>query len=205
MNGTKTWITGALLGALLFTPASPARQEGGGDAADMAAMMQRMQRFTQPGEQHEALERFLGSWDTQTRLFMGGQPTPPEKGTAEASWLMPGRWVQSRTSGTMMRMPIESFLLLGYDNVKRSYVASTVTSMDTAMNAAEGDMDPGGKALILYGTLDEYLSEPMEHDKMVKYLWRFPAEDELVLEVHDLAIGLEHTKVIEVRYTRRKS
>ena len=74
--------------------------------------------------------------------------------------------------------------------------------MDTIMIHQEGDMDPGGKALLMYGTLDEYLTG--EHDKMVKTVFRFLSEDEIVMEVHDLPIGEKNTKVFEIRYKRRK-
>jgi hypothetical protein len=49
--------------------------------------------------------------------------------------------------------------------------------MDTAMLHAEGDMVPDGKALILYGPLDEYLTG--EIAKMVKYVWRFASPDKM--------------------------
>jgi hypothetical protein len=64
------------------------------------------------------------------------------------------------------------------------------------MTHAEGDMDPSGNTLIAYGTLDEYLTG--EHDKMVKYVWRFQSPTRIVLEVHDLPIGENNTKVVEV-------
>jgi hypothetical protein len=174
--------------------------DSGKGAADMSAMMEKAKRFTQPGERHKALERFLGKWTTESRLFMGGQPTPPEKGSAEFSWLMAGRWLKAETKGSMMGMPMENFLILGYDNFKQSYVSTNVSSIDTAMTHAEGDMTQSGDALLSYGTLDEYLTG--EHDKMVKYAWRFPSKDKLVLEVHDLPIGEKNTKVLEVVYTR---
>ena len=63
-------------------------------------------------------------------------------------------------------------------------------------------MDPSGKAILSYGTLDEYLTG--EHDKMVKYVWRFLSADEMILEVHDLPIGEKGTQVIEIRFKRRK-
>jgi hypothetical protein len=63
-------------------------------------------------------------------------------------------------------------------------------------------MDPSGKALITYGTIDEYLTG--EHDKMVKYVWRFLSEDKIVLEVHDLPIGENNAKVVELTFTRQK-
>lgn len=192
---------GALaLGALAFLTLASARTAVQADpASEMAAMMEKMKQVTQPSAHHRELERFLGTWDTQTR-FMGA--SEGEAGRAEFTWLVPGRWVQSRWSGTMMRMPVEGFTLLGYDNFKQSFVTCDVHSVDTAMRTAEGDMTPDGKALVLYGTLDEYLTG--EHDKMVKYAWRFRSADEIVLEVHDLPIGEANTKVVEIAFTRRK-
>jgi hypothetical protein len=89
---------------------------------------------------------------------------------------------------------------MGYDNFKMSFVVTTVSSMDTAMNRSEGDLDPGGKALLLYGTLDEYLTG--EHDKMVKTVFRFNSADEIVMAIHDLPIGENNTKVVEIKYSR---
>jgi hypothetical protein len=40
-------------------------------------------------------------------------------------------------------------------------------------------MDPGENALLSHGTIDEYLTG--EHDKMVKYVWRYLSKDSMVL------------------------
>jgi hypothetical protein len=175
-------------------------QQAAPSQADMAAMMEKAKKFTQPGPEHKALEHLVGKWNTETRMFMAGKPTPAEKGTAQMSWLMPGRWVKGEWSGPMMGLPMQGFLVIGYDRFKQSYVMTTVTSMDTAMNRSEGDLDPFTKAILLYGTLDEYLTG--EHDKMVKSIWRFPSPDRIVFEVHDLPIGENNTKVVEVTFTR---
>ena len=68
------------------------------------------------------------------------------------------------------------------------------------MTSYEGDVDPKTSALLMYGTLDEYLTG--EHDKMVKTVTRFLSADKIVMEIHDLAIGEDNTKVLEVTYTR---
>lgn len=169
---------------------------------DMAEMMKKARVYIEPGPAHKVLERFLGSWDTEMRFTMPGLPSKPEKGTSTCSWLMPGRWVKCDATGTMMGKPLQTFVVLGYDNFKMSYRVMSVSSMDTAMFVSEGDMDPNGKVLITYGTLDEYLTG--EHDKMVRYVWRFHSDDRIVLEVHDLPIGETNTKVLEFVYTRRK-
>jgi hypothetical protein len=185
---------------LLGSVAAAAGQQSQPPAPDMAAMMAKAKRFTQPGDAHKVLERFLGRWAMETHVFGMGKQAPAEKGSAEFSWLMPGRWLKSDWSGSLMGMPHQGFMLMGYDNFKQSYVVTTVSSLDTAMTRLEGDLDQAGKTLIAYGTLDEYLTG--EHDKMVKYVWRFQSATRIVLEVHDLAIGETNTKVVEVVFSK---
>ncbi len=171
-------------------------------SADMAAMMAKAKRFTEPGPSHALLERFVGSWQTESSFVMGGKKAPPELGEAEVKWLMPGRWLQMDSKGKMMQRPFESHEIVGYDNFKQSFVCTVVNSFDTAMLRSEGDMTRDGKAMILYGTMDEYLTG--EHDKMVKYVYRFVGDDKIVSEVHDLGIGEGDSMVLEITMTRRK-
>ncbi|MEM7244967.1 MAG: DUF1579 family protein [Acidobacteriota bacterium] len=190
-------------GALALALAAHASEPASPDSSQaMAAMMAKMKKVTTPGPHHRFLERFVGTWNTETRITMGPKPGPAEKGIAETSWLMPGRWIQTKGTGRMMGRPLNTMTIMGYDNFKQSYVVTTVTDMDTAMNRSEGDIDPGGEVLLVYGTLDEYITG--EHDKMVKTVYRFLSEDEFVMEIHDLPIGEKNTKVVEVRHVRRK-
>lgn len=172
------------------------------DMADMATMFAQARKFTEPGEHHKVLEKFVGKWKSASTMHMGGQSGPPEEGASQTKWLMDGRWLQSEWNSTMMGMPFNGFMIMGYDNFKMSYVCTMISSADTAMLRAEGDMDPDGNTLLMYGTLDEYLTG--EHDKMVKYVWRFESDDKIVMEIHDLPIGEKNTKVIEIVSTRVK-
>lgn len=178
-----------------------------GSQVSMQEMMQRARRYIQPGEQHEWLERFLGEWETETRLRLPGQELEPDRGTSRGTWLIEGRWLKLEGRGTLMGQPFETFHILGYDNFKQSFVVAGVSSADTAMLTSEGDIDPRTGSLITYGTLDEYLTG--EHDKMVKYAWRFPDDDTpnndtIVLEVHDLPIGETDTEVIHMTFRRKQ-
>lgn len=171
-------------------------------AADMAAAMAKAKQFTEVGAMHAKLERFVGKWTTESRFFMGGEATPPEKGTCEFRWKIGKRWLESEASSTFMGQPLQMASWLGYDAFKMSYVMTSIQGMDNAMTRAEGDLTQDGKSLVMYGTLDEYLTG--EHDKMVKYAWRFTSDDEMTLEIHDLPIGETNTKVLEFKYTRVK-
>ncbi|HEX4954680.1 MAG TPA: DUF1579 family protein [Thermoanaerobaculia bacterium] len=171
------------------------------EQVDMVQMMERMKQFTATGPEHVWLQRFLGEWQTETRIGMHGPQRPPDKGTSRGRWLIDGRWLVLESEGTMMGMPVKSCFVLGYDRFKMSFVTSFVSSVDTAMTHSEGDIDPKTGALLTYGTLDEYLTG--EHDKMVKYVWRFPDENTMILEIHDLPIGETDAKVVEVTYRRK--
>jgi len=190
----------APLASLLLVPARS--QEKSAGQPDMAAMMAAAAKYTKPGENHALLQRFLGDWDTETSFVMGGKRGPPEKGSSHGSWIMDGRWLRMEGTGKLMQRDLQSFWVMGYDNFKQSYVVTTITSMDTAMLHSEGDVDPRTGALILYGTLDEYLTG--ENDKMVKYVFRFPDADTIVSEVHDLPIGESGTQVVEIVFKRHK-
>ena len=192
---TACFVTGLLCAALIPDPPQDGTKE-------IKEMMDKARRWTQPGDNHKSLERFGGKWTTETRFYMGAEPTPPEKGTAEFRWRVAGRWLDLDWSGSMMGMNGGGVMLLGYDNFKMSYVSTWISSFDTAMTHGEGDMTPDGKSLVMYGTLDEYLTG--EHDKMVKYAWRFVSAEEMRLEVHDLPIGEVNAKVVEITYKRTR-
>lgn len=189
-------LSAAAVLSLSFAPVQSDPQK------EMAEMMKKAAPYMQLGERHKVLEKLVGKWNTETTMFMGGKSMSGGTGTAEFSWLMPGRWLQGRNKGSMMGQPLEIFTLVGYDNFKMSYVTTVVSSIDTAMVRYEGDMTPDGKSLVSYGTLDEYLTG--EHDKMVKAAWRFLDAETMMLEVHDLPIGEVDAKVFEIKYTRAK-
>jgi hypothetical protein len=200
MRPVRTPAVALLVASLSLAPSALAQQNP--EKVDMAAMMAKAKKYTQPGEEHKLLHRFLGSWDTEVRMTMPGTSNAPEKGTATCRWLMEGRWLQCDGSGTMMGMAMKTTFILGYNIFKMSYVSAAINSVDTIMIYSEGDLDPAGKALLMYGTLDEYLTG--EHDKMVKSVWRFVSDDEMKLEIHDLPIGESNTQVFEIRYRRHK-
>lgn len=192
------WLLAAPFGAAAPGATEPAPVQ---PEVDMAALMARATQYTQPGAEHEWLRRFLGEWESEVRITLPGAQSKAERGTGRGRWLIEGRWLAFEAEGTMMGLPLRSFTLFGYDRFKKSYVTASVQSLDTALTTSEGDLDPKTGALLTYGTLDEYLTG--EHDKMVKYVWRFPTADSMVLEVHDLPIGESGTQVLEIRYRRK--
>ncbi len=168
----------------------------------LADAMAKAKKFTAPGKHHRELAYFIGKWDVETRMVMPGMKMPPSKGTAEYKWLIPGRWISSEHKGMMMGTPHQSFSIHGFDNFKKKWVTTWVSTMDTAMNRSEGVIvDPTGKVTAQYGTLDEYLTG--EHDKPFKTITRRVTNDKFEVEIWDLGIGEAGAIVIKQTFARK--
>jgi hypothetical protein len=162
-----------------------------------------MEEMSTPGAAHEFLDRFVGEWDIEMRMWMMGPDAPPTKttGTSTFEWTLDRHWVKSSFEGVLMGRPMAGMGVMGYDNFKKKYVAMWVDSASTMMNTAEGLLDRTGDVLTYYGTMDEYLTG--EHDKTVKWVYEFTDDDSFTFEIHDLGIVPGETRVIEVAYTRK--
>lgn len=194
-------LAGRIISSLVISPCSLPLAAAEPADAETAAMMERLKRATSPGPKHVILHRFLGRWDYELRTFTGGAAAAPEKGTAEVTWLVDGRWIKSEDKGTMMGRPYQGFMVMGYDNFKQAFVSTYVSNADTTMARTEGQLNTDETVLTLFGTTDDFMSG--RNDKPMRYLWRFVTPEKRVLELHDLSAGETGTKIAEITYTRR--
>ena len=169
----------------------------------MQQMQQRMEAAGTPGEGHKFLNNFVGNWDIKTQMWMGpGAPPMEGQATAEVKWVLGGRFVEDRTTGTMMGQPMTGLGYTGYDNLKKRYTASWTDNHSTALLTMEGNLDPSGRILTMFGQLDDAMTGEM--GKHVKYVLRLVDPDTHVFEIHDLHIPSGETKVMEMTYRRKK-
>ena len=191
-------IAAICLGGLAISEEPP---QGGTE--EMMKKMAAMQAILSPGEHHKAMEYFLGKWDVEIAIVGFGQGDMKSKCAAEFKWLMPGRWMAQDLTGQLMGRPYRSFSIAGFDNVKKKFVTTVVSNMDTAMLRLEGTVvDPTGKINTQYGTLDEYLTD--EHDKPFRTVTKKTDDDHFVMELWDLGIGENGKIVMLFSYTRVK-
>jgi len=165
--------------------------------------MARWMATMKPGPAHARLKELLGSYETTMRIQgMGGGGAIESKGSAEVTWFAEGKWLMVRQKGELFGRPVETLTLLGYDNFKERYVSCKIDSLTTEMQTSMGLFDASGDNLILWGVIDEAMTP--EQDKMVKYVYRGFGKDAFTFEVHDMMIGEEHTKVVEIENRRKK-
>jgi hypothetical protein len=183
-------------------PKEKAAPQDADAAAAAAAGWARYMKLMEPSEHHDWFDRLLGDWTYTTTMTMGGAKTPLGSGKATFRRLFGKSWIALDYKGTLMNRPAEGLSIMGYDNYKKKYVFSDVSSQRTNMLTAEGMLDRAKTTLIFYGPMDEPVTD--EHDKPVKYVIRATDPDRIVEEIHDLAIGETDTKVLEVVYVRAK-
>ncbi|MBI5017157.1 MAG: DUF1579 domain-containing protein [Deltaproteobacteria bacterium] len=157
-----------------------------------------------PGEQHHRLERFIGTWDSVTRTWMPGskESDSVSRGTFEYRWLIPGLWQIGEFHGEFMGRPFQGFEVRGYDNLKKKHVGVWLDSTSTAILRMEGNFDPKGETLILFGAGDDPVTG--EQAKMMRFTTRMLDDDRFVFEIHDMTAGLEGFRMMEATYTRRR-
>jgi Protein of unknown function (DUF1579) len=154
-----------------------------------------------PGKHHEFLSKFVGDWKTITRIWMTGPDSLPTEssGTTAVKWVLGDRFVQFESQGQLMGQPMDEIMLIGYDNYRNLYTASFASSMGTALLAMTGQRHPKTGNITLYGEMDEPMLSVT--GRTVKYIYSFPDDNTIKLELIDLHAGDDY-KVVEVEYTR---
>jgi len=179
---------------------------------DMQEMMKAWAAVKDPGAGHKKLEPLVGTWETTSRMYMGGPGTPPTEthGSATVKWILGGRFIQEDfkgqiimpdPSGQMKPGSFEGMGLTGHDNFRNVYNGTWVDSMGTCMLSFSGTSDPQGKDFNFYGQMDEPGMKMA--GRTIRYHTRIIDNDKHVFEMYDLAAGPDY-KVFEITYTRKK-
>ncbi len=93
--------------------------------------------------QHDALKPFVGTWNCNVKMNMGGQVI--ETTAVETVELVcNGLWLKSTVNSTLMGQPFQGITLLGYDSKRNTHVSVWADSM--APIATQSDVAIDGKA-----------------------------------------------------------
>jgi len=97
----------------------PQQKSSAPSDAQKQEMMKKMQEAGAPGPAHKALDVLVGNWQAEVKCWMDPDGPPNvSQGTAKATWILNGRFLQEEFHGEMMGKPFTGLSLLGYDNFK---------------------------------------------------------------------------------------
>jgi len=177
------------------TPSGSGRASGyGGNEVEMK---ERMEAAGQPGPAHQALDALTGNWTAEVKCWKEpGQAPEVSQATAEASWILDGRFLQEEFHGEMMGQSFEGLTLLGFDNTKQTFNSVWISDMQTSMFVSEGKGDSGYKVITLQGKAS--CAATGQTDVPMKTVLRLHSDDKRTFEMYD---G-KNAKVMEITYTR---
>ena len=133
------------------------------------AMMAEMMKYAAPGEIHAFLKPMEGKWKTMNTMYMGDQKQTTE-GTCERTWIMGGRFLQSKYTGTMGEgmPPFEGLEILGYDTRSKMIQSTWMDNMATHMStSSKGTIDTAKKTMTVYTDFFDPMSGKPKTYKMV--------------------------------------
>jgi len=192
-------VLGCVATAVMF--GAPVSVQAGDPAVDEAQMMEMMQKYVMPGDQHQAMSNLVGHWDYTSRFWMMPDAEPQTStGTSEYSWMHEGRYMFQSVDGMAMGMPFTGTSITGYDRFNEEYFTFWIDNMSTGFMVHRGPADESGKVITMEGTVDDpWTGEKGKWSKMVATTKNDDA--------HSLAMfvkgpdGSEY-KMFEIDYTR---
>ena len=213
----KGLALGLLVGAtaVFTTHVNTAAQTGTGDGAQvggnaegqvdpqMQQMMEMMERYGMPGEQHAELEKYVGTWDTTIRHWMepGAEPQV-SKGTVTYQMILDGHYLVAHHKSDWEGMPFEAIEVIGYDRFRERLFTHWYDNMSTGYMAsvsADGSSDIHTAPLM--GTMDDYMTG--RRDVKVKSKTTMKSDDHTLFEMHtEMPDGTMH-RMIEVECKRQ--
>jgi hypothetical protein len=170
-------------------------------ALDPQEQAERYQKLATPGEPHRQLARLAGTWTTVTKEWTApGKPSSESTGTAEMKMLLGDRFLQQEYSGQMMGQPFSGMSIDGYDNLRKKYVTTWMSTSGTGIMLMEGTGSDDGKTITLKGEHEDPEGGKMQH----RAVWKILDDDHQTFEMYAPHQGTKDMKILEITYERKK-
>ncbi len=120
------------------------------------------QKAMTPAEGHRRLDPMVGTFKTRVTIVMAPDaPAQVSEGDSEHRWVLGGRYLEQRFSGTSMGMPFEGRGYTGYDNTKGKYVGTWMDTFGTGLMNSVGVGKPTAKELEFEAQASDPSGKPM--------------------------------------------
>ncbi|NOX59764.1 MAG: DUF1579 domain-containing protein [Planctomycetes bacterium] len=199
----------AVCGFALMVPSVFAQdhKEGDGHKHGSAPTPEQMQEHMEmmkmgmPGPQHAKLKEMVGTWNTETKLWMGpeGEPTVA-KGVSVFTMILGDRYLQEDFTSDFMGMEFKGRGMTGFDNAKQKCVSTWCDNMGTHMMMFEGTYDEATKTTTLKG---ETQMTPTKKAQM-RIVEKRIDKDTCLMQMYITEAGAKEFKNMEIKYTRDK-
>ena len=191
----KTKILFAILITLVFLAPCFAQEQS-------AAQMEMIEKLMKPGEFHELLKEFVGTWSADVKMWMDPNAPPVvSKGQATFNLIFDGRYIVGEYLGEFMGAPFKGKSIIGYDNVKKEFFSIWIDNSSTGHYKSTGKYDFNTKKYhFRASTFDPYTGQTMEMREEAY----FASKDEYISVTYAKFKDGKEFKNMEMKYTRIK-
>ena len=166
------------------------------------AMREEMKAWVElakPGEHHAHLDPFVGRWRGRIKMWMApGAPVMEHESTAEAKWILDGRYLEWLHTGTFDGTPFEGRGIDGFNNGMDRYESVWVDNFGTLVLFYTGSCEGDGRLRTLTTTFAGPAAGATVSQRVV-YTWT--GEDAFTYESFMTQGDDEHRNVL-IEYTR---
>jgi hypothetical protein len=155
-----------------------------------------------PGPEHALLARGAGTWDAAVEFKAGPPGAPPQvsKGVETSRLCCGGLWLITDFKSTPPAAPFEGHGVIGYDPVKKRYVATWIDTDLTRPMMSEGTFDAAGKVMTMKGRMERGSGETVSWTEVET--WKDDGHRVFTMAMSG-ADGVE-SGAFTITYTRRK-
>lgn len=168
-------------------------------AAQQEASAEALAEYTQPGPEHQQLQRLVGNWSTVIKSYFGSpEPVDESKGSATYESILGGRFLRQVFQGKMSGQNFEGIGVSGYDRAQKKYVGTWKDSMTTGIMQVEGNYDVEKHQLVETGTT----AGPSGKIEF-KLVTDYKSNDEFLFTMFMVQPDGQEQKWMEITYTRK--
>jgi hypothetical protein len=182
--------------AATTTPSTPVES-----MPDSATMMKNWEAYMTPGEAHQMMASWNGTWTGEVTMWMTAD-APPSKSRATAvnKMVLGGRYQQTTIKGNFNGMPFEGMSTLAFDNEKKVYISTWIDNMGTGLMVSQGPWDAASKSITFTGRMvDPATRKEVEFKEIFK-----PIDNNYqVMEMYATGPDGKEFKTMEIKYTRK--
>jgi hypothetical protein len=166
------------------------------------AQMEMMEKLMKPGEFHDLLKQFTGTWTADVKIWMDPNAPPVvTKGQASFKLIFDGRYLYGDFLGEFMGAPFKGINIMGYDNGKKEFFSIWIDNSTTGLLSSTGSYDEDTKK---YHFLAEMFDPVSGQTMELREEAYFASKDEYISVTYAKPKDGEEFKNMEMKYTRVK-
>lgn len=174
------------------------------DSTTQKKMMAKAMKLAQPGEEHKLLEKLVGEWNAETKMWMSPGADPMIlPGKSSVKMVLDGRFLYGEYSIDSDQMKGEGLFVTGFDRRHEIFTYIGFDTWGTYSVSASGTYDEKTKSITMYGEDDDPV---MGYTQKYNLVFSFNSDGTWKFEVIFLdkvhTQGADQFKMVEVNYIR---